>query len=287
MDAKVRPHLMNLTFDPVSMDEAVSRCIEWCDGPRRSRVVVTANAAVLCMMRKDQELDASCRRGDLVVADGMSVVWALKASGIPVPERVTGVDLMANLLAAAARKSLRVYFLGARPEVVRDLVRLCEKQHPGLVVAGFRDGYFPRAESAKVAQEIREARPDMLFVGMPSPFKETWCERYRDVLDVPIILGVGGSFDVHAGYVRRAPVFFQKLGMEWFWRLMMEPRKMWKRYLTTNSEFLWVAGREIFSMRLGLQRRAREARIAAAPPVGRLEGPGTQEVGPARAANDR
>jgi len=276
MKTEVKPELLDLTFDPATMDSAVDRCIEWAEGPRATHVVVTANAAVLCMMRHDDELSAACRAGDLVLADGMSVVWAFKAAGTPVPERVTGVDLMANLLAAGARKSMRVYFLGARPEVVSSLARLCETRYPGLVVAGYRDGYFPRSENAQIAEEIRLARPDMLFIGMPSPFKETWCEQYRERLDVPVVMGVGGSFDVLAGFVRRAPRTFQKMGMEWFWRLLMEPRKMWKRYLTTNSEFIWAAGREIAATRFGLRRRTPSLAIAEAPPVGAL-GPGPQE----------
>ena len=101
------------------------------------------------------------------------------------------------------------------------------------------------------------ARPHLLFVGMPSPFKETWCERHKSALDVPVILGVGGSFDVLAGFVRRAPLALQKLGLEWAWRLLMEPRKMWRRYLTTNSEYLWLAAGEVVRRRGSLARAAR------------------------------
>lgn len=246
-----RPELLELAFDPSDMQAAVDRCMAWCEGPRTPHVVVTANAAILCMMRRDEELHRACRAGDLVLADGMSVVWAMRAAGTPVPERVAGCDLMGELLAAGAPRKLRVYFLGAKPEVVAELARLCEERYPGIVVAGYRDGYFGPDQHEAIADEIREARPDMLFVGMPSPFKETWCERFRDRLNVPVIMGVGGSFDVHAGYVQRAPRAFQATGMEWSWRLLMEPRKMWKRYLTTNSEFVWVAGREVLARRLG------------------------------------
>ena len=91
----------------------------------------------------------------------------------------------------------------------------------------------------------------MLFIGMPSPFKETWCERHRARLEVPVIVGVGGSFDVLAGFIKRAPPWVQRVGMEWFWRLMMEPRKLWKRYLTTNTEFVCLAGREVIARRMG------------------------------------
>ena len=101
-------------------------------------------------------------------------------------------------------------------------------------------------------EDVRRCAPHLLFIGMPSPFKETWCERFRGRLDVPVMIGVGGSFDVLAGFIQRAPRWAQRLGMEWAWRLLMEPRKLWKRYLTTNSEFLWLAGREVVARRLGL-----------------------------------
>ena len=229
----------------------MARCLEFCRAPRTSHTVITANASHLCMMRRDPELALACRAGHLTVADGMSVVWALRASGQPVPERVAGVDLMARLLAAAGEHRLRVYFLGARREVVTALVKRSRVQHPGLEIAGFRDGYFGPDDHLGIVEEIRASGAHMLFVGMPSPFKETWCERHRQRLEVPVIMGVGGSFDVLAGFIKRAPRWVQSLGLEWFWRLLMEPRKLWKRYLTTNSEFIWLAGREIVARRLG------------------------------------
>ena len=247
-----RAELLGLSFDAVTMDTAVTRCLDLCRGPRASHVVVTANASHLCMMRRDPELALACRASDLTVADGMSVVWALRASGQAAPERVAGVDLMARLLAAAGEHRLRVYFLGARREVVTALVERTQTRHPGIEIAGFRDGYFGPDDHLRIVEEIRASGAHLLFVGMPSPFKETWCERHRERLDVPVIMGVGGSFDVLAGFIKRAPRWVQSLGLEWFWRLLMEPRKLWKRYLTTNSDFIWLAGREIVARRLGL-----------------------------------
>jgi len=243
--------LLGLSFDAVTIETAVARCLEFCRGPPSSHTVITANASHLCMMRHDPELALACRAANLTVADGMSVVWALRASGEPVPERVAGVDLMARLLAAAAEHRLRVYFLGARHEVVTALVERIRTQYPGVEIAGFRDGYFGPDDHLALIEEVRAARADILFVGMPTPFKETWCERHRQRLDVPVIVGVGGSFDVLAGFIRRAPRWLQSLGLEWFWRLLMEPRKLWKRYLTNNSEFIWLAGREIVARRRG------------------------------------
>ncbi len=248
---KKRAELMGLPFDTPTMDGAVSQCLEMCRAPRASHTVITVNASHLSMMRRDSELAQACRAGHLIVADGMSVVWALWASGQPAPERVAGVDLMARLLAAAGQNRLRVYFLGARREVVSKLVERSRAEYPGLEVAGFRDGYFGPDDHLRIVEEIRASEADILFVGMPSPFKETWCQRHRERLQVPVIVGVGGSFDVLAGFIKRAPRWVQSMGLEWFWRLSMEPRKLWKRYLTTNSQFIWFASLEIFARRWG------------------------------------
>ena len=251
MKTTEQAELLGISIDTVTMGSAVARCIELCRAPRTSHTVLTVNAAHLCMMRRDPELAQALHGGQLTVADGMSVVWALRASGQPAMERVAGVDLMEQLLAAAGKYRLRVYFLGARREVVTELVERSRAKYPGLEIAGFRDGYFGPEDHAGIVEEIRASGPHMLFVGMPSPFKEVWCERHRERLDVPVILGVGGSFDVLAGYVTRAPRWLQSMGMEWFWRLLMEPRKLWKRYLTCNSQFIWLAGREILARRFG------------------------------------
>ncbi len=253
MSQRDRVELLGCPFDRLSMQSTIDRCLAWCDGPRVAHTVVTMNAALLCMIRRDEELRAACRGGDLIVADGVPVVWTSRLAGVPLPERVSGADLTASLLTEGAARRLSVYFLGARKEVVEDLVRFCRHKHPGLRVTGWRDGYFGASEHATIAAEIAQRAPHMLFVGMPSPFKETWCERYREALGVPVIMGVGGTFDVLAGYVRRAPRLLQQVGMEWFWRLAMEPRKMWKRYLFTNTEFLGLAAQEVFRFRTGRQ----------------------------------
>jgi len=209
------------------------------------------NAALLCMIRRDHELRAACRGGDLIVADGVPVVWTSRLAGLPLPERVAGVDLTERLLAAADARGLSVYFLGARRHVVEELVALCRRDYRGLRLAGWRDGYFREPEHPAIVAEIARLSPDLLFIGMPSPFKETWTERHRVALQVPVIVGVGGSFDVLTGNVSRAPRALQAVGMEWSWRLAMEPRKMWRRYLTTNTEFLGLAAKEVYAHRFG------------------------------------
>jgi len=246
-----KAELLGLPFDAVTMETAVARCLDLCRAPRTSHTIITANASHLCMMRRDPELAWACRAGHFILADGMSVVWSLRASGQRIPERVSGVDLMARLLAAGGQHRLRIYFLGARREVITALVERTRAQHPGIEIAGFHDGYFGPDDHLRLVEAIRASEAHILFVGMPTPFKETWCERHRERLNVPVIIGVGGSFDVLAGFVRRAPRWLQSLGLEWLWRLLQEPRRLWKRYLTTNTEFIRIAGREIVYRRLG------------------------------------
>jgi N-acetylglucosaminyldiphosphoundecaprenol N-acetyl-beta-D-mannosaminyltransferase len=255
MEAGDRPELLGCRFDRLTLREAVARCLSWCSGPRRPHTVVTANAATLCLMRRDRALREACQRADLVVPDGMSVVWTARLAGLGLPERVTGVDLMVRLLEAASARGLSVYLLGARPGVVRALARRCETAWPGLTVAGFHDGYFGPQAHAAVIDDIRQAAPHLLFVGMPSPFKETWCEAHREAIGVPVMLGVGGSFDVLAGYVRRAPRPVQVAGLEWAWRLAMEPRRLWRRYLLGNTEYAWRAAGAVLKRRVARHAR--------------------------------
>ena len=249
MTTAEQSELLGLPFARAGMTAIVERCLAWCEAPRASHIVVTANASHLCMMRRDAELRQACQAADLVVPDGMSVVWALRLLGRPVTERVAGIDLMTQLLAAGDTRSLSVYFLGARPEVVQRVVERCRQHYPGLTIAGARDGYFTPADHDAIVDDIRARAPHVLFVGMPTPFKDVFCQRHRDRLQVPVIIGVGGSFDVLAGVIARAPVAAQSMGLEWAWRLVMEPRKLWKRYLTTNTEFVWLVMRELVRRR--------------------------------------
>jgi N-acetylglucosaminyldiphosphoundecaprenol N-acetyl-beta-D-mannosaminyltransferase len=240
-----RSALLGLEFERGGMEAVAARCLAWTTQPRRSHIVVTANAAQLCTMRRDAAMSDACQGADMVVADGMSVVWALKALGRPVAERVAGIDLMTRLLESGQAQGLRVYLLGAHQDVLDTLLTDCRRRYPGLVIAGARNGYFREADHESIVEDIRASGADMLFVGMPSPFKDVFCRRYRDRLDVPVIVGVGGSFDVLAGVIARAPRAAQVMGLEWAWRLMKEPGRLWKRYLVTNTEFVWLVLGEI------------------------------------------
>jgi N-acetylglucosaminyldiphosphoundecaprenol N-acetyl-beta-D-mannosaminyltransferase len=203
------------------------------------------NAAKVVHLRSDVLLRDSLLDCDLIVADGQSVVWASRLVRQPLPERVAGCDLFESLLAVAHRDGRSVYLLGAKPEVLQLLQNRLAERYPGLHIAGCRDGYFTDGESAEIARQIRDSGADMLFLGITSPKKEIFLSTYGDSLGVPIMHGVGGSFDVLAGVTKRAPERWQRMGLEWAYRTLQEPRRMWKRYLTTNTRFMILLGREI------------------------------------------
>lgn len=175
---------------------------------------------------------------ELINADGQSVVWADKLFNKAIPERVTGIDLFEKMIEVAAEKNYRVYYLGSKPEVVKEVVMKHQHQYPELQVAGYMDGYFDRNESFEIAKEIAGTNADILFLAIPTPEKEYWLDQYKEILNIPLLIGVGGSFDVIAGKVKRAPVWMQKMGMEWFYRLIQEPRRMFCRYFFGNLTFI-------------------------------------------------
>jgi N-acetylglucosaminyldiphosphoundecaprenol N-acetyl-beta-D-mannosaminyltransferase len=220
------------------MDEAVQHCLASIRGDRRPRIIATINAGVLVMAKKNERLRLALVASELVLADGKPVFWIARALGGRLTGRVTGVDLMDTLIRLAARERLRLFFLGATSEVNRELVRRVTHRHGGAVIAGARDGYFPRDQDHEVIREIRNSRADILFVGMPSPFKEVWCHENLEALGTPVVLPVGGAFDVLSGFVRRAPRWMQECGMEWLWRLMMDPHGKLLYYLKTNPVFI-------------------------------------------------
>jgi N-acetylglucosaminyldiphosphoundecaprenol N-acetyl-beta-D-mannosaminyltransferase len=232
-----RQVLFGMAFDPFTLDQAVDQCGDAL-ADRRRMLVGVVNAAKAVNLRRDTVLRESLLACDMLLADGQSVVWAGRMLGRPLPERVAGIDLFEALLELADRERRSVYLLGARPEVLAALTSIISARWPGAVIVGARDGYFTEDEAAIVATEIREAAPDMLFLGITSPKKEIFLSRYSATLDVPILHGVGGSFDVMAGVVKRAPVRWQRAGMEWAYRLVQEPGRLWQRYLRTNTSFI-------------------------------------------------
>ena len=170
----------------------------------------------------------------------MGILIGARLMGLHVPERVAGVDLMERIFALCAREGFRPYLLGARPEVLAQAVAELRRRHPALAIAGQQHGYFSAAEQPAVVSAIRDSAADCLFVGMPTPRKERFMAAHRAELGVPFVMGVGGGIDVLAGHVRRAPDAWQRSGFEWLYRTLQEPRRMWRRYLTTNLAYAGI-----------------------------------------------
>lgn len=251
--SRLRPapvRILDCAVHPVTMQEALDWCLDTCRSAPRARIVLTANASHLVELQDHPGLRSAAAAADLVTADGMSLVWASRFLGAPLPERVTGIDMLSNLLRLAPQHGLRIFLLGTKPEVLARFVAFCRETYPGIQLAGWRDGYFSAAEHDAVIQQIADSRADILFVAMPSPFKDIWCEQHRDRFRVRLIMGVGGAFDVLAGMVPRAPGWMQDNGLEWAWRLLLEPRRLWRRYLTGNSRFIYLLLRDKFRSRV-------------------------------------
>ena len=240
---KKRITIMNSPVDVLTMKETL-HLID--DSIREKKPIqhIVVNAAKLVHMQTDTELYKSVVASDIINADGMAVVWAAGLLGEPLPERVSGVDLMQELVVLAAEKQYKIFFFGGKEEVVAEVVRKYTSIFGEEIIAGFRNGYFNKAQEADIAAQIATSNADILFVAISSPTKEIFLNTYKDQLKVSFIMGVGGSFDVVAGKVKRAPLWMQNSGLEWFYRFLQEPRRMWKRYLTTNSLFLYYIFKE-------------------------------------------
>jgi len=224
---------------------------------RRGRLLIgVVNAAKVVSMQRDEALRQSVLDADLVLADGISVVWASRALGAPLPQRVTGIDLMMEMLRRGNEAGWRVYCLGATAEVLDRTTARIAQDFPGVRIAGSHHGYFGAGDEPGLAQSIREAAPDILLVAMTSPKKEQFLARWRETLGVPVCHGVGGSFDVLAGKVQRAPDAWQRLGLEWLYRVKQEPGRLWRRYLVTNVLFCGLVLREMVR---GRKRRTGQA----------------------------
>lgn len=235
--------LFGIYLDAMRMEDVVERCQMAI--MTRSRVLLgVLNAAKVVNMRRDPLLRNSLIECDMLLADGQSIVWASKLLRRPLPERIAGIDVFERLLALAHRDGLSIYLLGARSDVLRRLESRLQERFPGLRVAGSHDGYFDTDASPQIAAEIRESGADMLFLGIASPKKEIFLGTFGSTLNVPILHGVGGSFDVLAGLTRRAPLSWRRTGMEWAYRLLQEPRRLWWRYLSTNTAFILLTARE-------------------------------------------
>jgi N-acetylglucosaminyldiphosphoundecaprenol N-acetyl-beta-D-mannosaminyltransferase len=235
---------LGIPVDALTMSETINLIDDAIrENKRISHVVI--NAGKVVSMQTDKQLFESVVSCDVINADGQSIVWAARFLGKKLPERVAGADLMQYLVHLAYQKGYKCFFLGAREEVVKKVVSIYQEKYGTSVIAGYRNGYFTKEEEQEVAKQIGESGAQILFVAITSPRKENFMYEYRDILsNINFTMGVGGTFDVISGFTKRAPVWMQKIGLEWFYRFIQEPRRMWYRYLIGNSKFIWAVIKE-------------------------------------------
>ena len=240
-------NILGVSIDNVDWDEALFRISEFIKGPKFS-FVVTPNIDHIVKIQHDPEFGMIYKNASLVLADGMPIIWASRFLGTPLKERISGADLFPKLCAAAAKKGHKLFFLGGREGAAAGAAQILKEKYPEIKITGY---YCPpfgfendHDENAKIIKTIKDAKPDILFVGLGAPKQETWIYKYKDECGVPVSIGVGVTFEFIAGMVKRAPLWMQKSGLEWLWRLMMEPRRLWRRYLVDDMRFFWLVARQ-------------------------------------------
>ncbi len=240
--------LFDINVAAINMEQTIKYILNRIDKRLITQHVVI-NAAKVVLMENDLKLKKIIENCPLINADGQSIVWASKILGRPLPERVTGIDLMENLIKVSVDRKYRIYFFGAKEEVVTKVISIYKNKYPDLQIAGYRNGYFKENEVYKIIDDMKKSNADILFVAFSSPKKEYWLSDYMKKINIPFCMGVGGSFDIVAGKTKRAPHFMQKMGLEWFFRVLQEPRRMWKRYLIGNIKFIYIVFKKRFDKR--------------------------------------
>lgn len=216
--------ILGVKVDSLTMDEAVKTCCEFIE-KKEPRLAATANAEMLLRATKDEELLRILNEADLVVPDGAGTVWASNFLGHEMKERVAGYDLAQNLMALAPKKNFSFYFFGSAPNVAQKAKEKAEKLYPGIKIAGLHDGFFSEEDEKKIIADIKEKKPDILLVALGVPKQEKWISAHKKELKVPLSIGVGGTFDVMAGIMKRAPLWMQKAKLEWLFRGLMQPSR--------------------------------------------------------------
>ncbi len=219
--------ILDVNINPVTVDESVEiigKTIECGD----KLSVFTPNSEIILSAYKNEEFKSVINSAGLATADGIGVVYASKILGTPVSERCSGYDISLALIKLMAQKGQSLYLFGAAPGVAQAAKEKIEKQNPGINIVGFHDGYFDNQEEKNIINDINDKKPNVLFVCLGSPKQEKWINENLDKLDINVAIGLGGCLDVYAGNVKRAPQIFIKLGLEWFYRLIKEPKRFFR-----------------------------------------------------------
>lgn len=240
-----RIKILGSYVDGYTMGETIEK-VEEIIKSRKPTQHVVVNASKINLMQEDEKLKEIVNSCPLINADGQSIVWASRVLKKPLPERVTGIDLFEKLIEISNEKGYGVYFFGAKEEVVKNVVEIFKEKYLKLKICGYRNGYFTEANEKEIVEDIRNSGADMVFVAFSSPKKEYWINKYLDEMNVPFVMGVGGSFDVISGLTKRAPIWMQKTGLEWFYRFAQEPVRLFKRYFLGNLRFVSLVYKDKF-----------------------------------------
>lgn len=233
--------MLGVPLARIDMEGALAQVDQFV-AERSPHMVVTSDSPSIVRTRDDPEYQELVRGADMVTADGRGVVWMARVLGLPVTERVSGVDMVQRICERAGERNYRVYLLGAQPGVAEEAAHVLESRCPGLQVAGTHHGYFTPEEEPAVVQAVADARPDILFVALGAPRQEKWIRGHQAELQVPVAIGVGGSFDVIAGRVKRAPKWMQRVGLEWLYRVLREPSRLPRAWAVPR--LMWMTLRE-------------------------------------------
>ena len=245
----------HIKLTSASMKDIIDRVDDNLQNDREKILITSVNAAMSVISKDDKLITDVINASDIVNIDGMSVFYSLRLLGIITPERVAGPDIFYNLIKLSAQKGYKPYFLGTKPEVLERMINRFKSEFAGLEIAGYHHGYYNDDEADTINQMIEESGADMVFLGMTSPKRELFTDKYFTASSRPVWKGVGGSFDVYANVTKRAPEWLQKIGMEWFYRFYQEPGRMWKRVLVTNTVFTIMITGEILRMLVKGKRR--------------------------------
>jgi N-acetylglucosaminyldiphosphoundecaprenol N-acetyl-beta-D-mannosaminyltransferase len=238
-EESVRFQVLKVGISALTLSKAVSVIGQWI-AERRRHYVNVCNVEVVLKAYDDPVLAEIVNKSGMATPDGMPLVWLGRRRGLPV-ERVYGPDLMLALCEEGLKAGWRHYFYGGTPEVLMDLTRRLSERFPGLKIAGYCPPPFrplTAAEESEVEARINAARPDVVWVGIGTPKQDFWMAQFRPRLEAPVLIAVGAAFNFYAGHVRQAPRWMMRCGLEWLFRFVMEPRRLWRRYLIGNVRFV-------------------------------------------------
>ena len=238
-----RIDVLGIEFDNTDILEAVERAIRLME-ERRHAYVVTPNPEIILESQKNEKLASAVKSADMVLPDGVGVIYASHILGTPIKNRIPGIDFASALMARISENGRKVFLLGAKPGVAELAAERLAERYPGLVICGVNDGYFEEEDTEFIIEKINSASPDLVLVCLGSPKQEIWMKNNAELLDAGLLIGLGGALDVYAGVVERAPRKWRSMGLEWLYRLIREPKRI-KRMVKLPGVIVAAAWRRI------------------------------------------